>query len=154
MSDDSAMVLDHVGIAVRSLEPSIEHWRTVFGYRQATEVVVNTRQKVRVVFLEKDESLTVKLMEPLDETSPVHGFARRGGGLHHLCFRCPSVDEELVRLQALGLHVIAPAQPGEAFEDASIAFVYAGDGLNIELIDTDRRARRLCGEAEPGKLVR
>ena len=142
------MVLDHVGIAVRSLEQSIERWRTAFGYRQATEVVVNTRQKVRVVFLEKDGSLPVKLIEPSDATSPVHVFAQRGGGLHHLCFRCPSVDAETARLQALGLRVISPAQPGEAFEGGPIAFVYAGDGLNVELIDTDRRAGRLPAGVE------
>ncbi len=137
------MVLDHIGIAVRSLESSIEHWQAAFGYRQATEVVLNTRQRVRVVFLEKDGSLPVKLIEPSDESSPVHAFVRRGGGLHHLCFRCPSVATELVRLEALGLRVLAPPEPGEAFEGASIAFLYAGDGLNVELIDTLQRARRL-----------
>lgn len=137
------MILDHVGIAVRSLERSIEHWRAVFGYRQATEIVTNTRQKVRVVFLAKDGSLPVKLIEPTDPTSPVHVFAQRGGGLHHLCFRSPSVDAEVARLEALGLRIIEPPQPGEAFENEKIAFVYAGDGLNIELIDTELRARRL-----------
>ncbi len=137
------MILDHVGIAVPSLERSMERWRAIFGYRQATEVVTNTRQKVRVVFLEREGSLPVKLIEPTDPTSPVHAFAQRGGGLHHLCFRSPSVDVEIARLQALGLRVIAPPQPGEAFENEKIAFVYAGNGLNIEIIDTERRAGRL-----------
>jgi catechol 2,3-dioxygenase-like lactoylglutathione lyase family enzyme len=45
------MIIDHVAIAVRSIERSIEHWQTVFGYQQVTELVTNTRQKVRVVFL-------------------------------------------------------------------------------------------------------
>jgi methylmalonyl-CoA/ethylmalonyl-CoA epimerase len=40
------------------------------------------------------------------------------------------------------LRILTPPQPGEAFEDEKIAFVYAGDGLSIELIDTDKRARR------------
>ena len=137
------MILDHVGIAVRSIERSLEHWQAVFGYRQATEIVTNTLQKVRVVFLARPGSLQVKLVEPTDPSSPIHAFVQRGGGLHHLCFRCESVDAELVRLEALGLRVIAPPQPGEAFDDEKIAFVYAGDGLNIELIDTERRAGRL-----------
>ena len=139
------MVVDHVGIAVRSIERSIEHWQTVFGYEQVTEIVTNTRQRVRVVFLARRGSLQVKLIEPTDATSPIHALAQRGGGLHHLCFRCESVDAEIVRLEALGLRVIAPAQPGEAFEDEKIAFVYAGDGLSVELIDTERRAGRLPG---------
>jgi len=139
------MILDHVGIAVRSIERSIEHWATVFGYEQATEIVTNTRQKVRVVFLERRGSLQVKLIEPTDSTSPIHALAQRGGGLHHLCFRCESLGAEVARLEALGLRVLAPPQPGEAFGNENIAFVYAGDGLNIELIDTERRAGRLPG---------
>jgi len=137
------MILDHVGIAVRSIEQSIEQWRTVFGYQQLTEVVTNTRQKVNVVFLEKSGSMQIKLIEPTDATSPIQALVQRGGGLHHLCFRCESVDAEVARLAASGLRILAPGEPGEAFEGEEIAFVYAGDGLNIELIDTDRRAGRL-----------
>ena len=139
------MILDHVGIAVRSIERSVEHWAEVFGYEQATEIVLNTHQKVRVVFLAKRESLPIKLIEPTDPTSPIHAFTQRGGGLHHLCFRCESVDREVARLVALGLRVLAPPEPGEAFENQLIAFVYAGDGLNVELIDTLQRAGRLPG---------
>jgi methylmalonyl-CoA/ethylmalonyl-CoA epimerase len=134
------MIIDHVGIAIRSIERSIELWQTVFGYEQVTEIVTNTRQKVRVVFLAKRGSLQVKLIEPPDSTSPIHAFAQRDGGLHHLCFRCESVDAEGARLEALGLRIIAPPQPGEAFEDEGIAFVNVGDGLSIELIDTEQRA--------------
>ena len=139
------MILDHVGIAVRSIERSVEHWAAVFGYDQSTEIVLNTRQKVRVVFLAKHGSLQIKLIEPIDPTSPIHAFTQRGGGLHHLCFRCESVDAEVARLVALGLRILAPPEPGEAFENEMIAFVYAGDGLNVELIDTMRRAGRLPG---------
>ena len=45
------MIIDHIGIAVKSLEQSIEHWERVFGYQQLTAIVVNSRQKVRVAFL-------------------------------------------------------------------------------------------------------
>lgn len=141
------MILDHVGVAVRSIDEAVSRWETVFGYRRVTDLVVNTRQRVKVTFLEKAGSLPVKLVEPSDPSSPLQAFVQRGGGLHHLCFRCPSVEAELVRLRELGLRVLAPPQPGEAFEDEKIAFVYAGDGLNVELIDTGRRAARL----DPGR---
>ncbi len=138
------MVIDHVGIAVRSLEAGIEHWENVFGYEQMTGIVVNSRQKVRVVFLSKQDSLTVKLIEPTDESSPVYRFALRGGGLHHLCFKCDEIDEELKRLKASSLRILTEPQPGEAFENEEIAFVFSPQGLNIELIDTEKRAGRLC----------
>jgi methylmalonyl-CoA/ethylmalonyl-CoA epimerase len=134
------MVIDHIGIAVKSLEEGIAHWKTVFGYEQLTKIIVNTRQKVRVVFLSKKDSLQVKLIEPIDTTSPVYAFAQRGGGLHHLCFRCAKLGEEISRLSALGLRVLVEPQPGEAFENEDIAFLFAKQGLNIELVDTDKRA--------------
>ena len=139
-SASETMVIDHVGIVVRSIEESLERWTTIFGYRQHTRVVTNTRQKVRVVFLTKPGSLPLKLLEPVDATSPIYSLSGRGGGLHHLCFRCPSVSEEVARLRTAGLRVLTPPQPGEAFEDRQIAFVYAGDGVNLELIDTEIRA--------------
>jgi methylmalonyl-CoA/ethylmalonyl-CoA epimerase len=138
------MVLDHVGIVVRSIEESIERWTTVMGYRQLTEVVTNTRQRVRVVFLAKPGSLSIKLLEPVVATSPVSALASRGGGLHHLCFRCSNVTEEVGRLSAAGLRVITPPEPGEAFGNRDIAFVYLGDGVSLELIDTDIRAAILA----------
>jgi methylmalonyl-CoA/ethylmalonyl-CoA epimerase len=137
------MIADHVGIAVRSLSLASEHFKRVFSYEPMTEVVTNTRQKVRVLFLRKSHSIDLKLIEPCDETSPIYSFAIRGGGLHHLCMRCANVHEELARLNALGLRTLSGPQPGEAFENEPIAFVYVNHGLNIELIDTEKRARRL-----------
>jgi methylmalonyl-CoA/ethylmalonyl-CoA epimerase len=134
------MVIDHIGIAVKSLEQSIAHWERVFGYRQLTAIVVNSRQKVRVAFLTKENSLTIKLIEATDTASPVHAFAQRGGGLHHLCFKCTQLEDELSKLSSLGLRVLVKPQPGEAFENEDIAFVFDTQGLNIELIDTDKKA--------------
>lgn len=137
------MIIDHIGIAVKSLEAGIENWKKHFGYMQKTEIVINTRQKVRVVFLEKKNSIDIKLIEPLDETSAVFQFAQRGGGLHHLCFKCSNVDEMVENLRNQGMRVLSGPQPGEAFEYEKIAFLFAKQGLNIELIDTDKRARKL-----------
>lgn len=136
------MIIDHIGIAVRSIEKGIELWENAFGYKQMTEVVINTRQKVKVVFLRKEHSIDIKLIEPADETSPVYAFTQKGGGIHHLCFRCESLENELIRLKNSGMRIITQPQPGEAFEDENIAFVFS-KGLNIELIDTDKRAKLL-----------
>ena len=137
------MVIDHIGIVVKSLEAGIAHWEKVFGYRRMTNPVLNTRQKVKVVFLSKEGSLPVKLIEPADETSVIHALAQRGGGLHHICFKCDSLPEELDRLKGQGLRLLAGPQPGEAFEGEDIAFVFGKQGLNIEIIDTDKRAERV-----------
>lgn len=137
------MIFDHLGIVVKSIEEGISYWEKVFGYKQMTEIVINTRQKVKVVFLTKENSLLIKLIEPTDETSPVFRIAKKGGGLHHLAFRCKEISEEITSLKSLGLRVITNPQPGEAFENNQIAFLLGDQALNIELIDTDKKAKRI-----------
>ena len=140
------MHIDHIGIAVPCLEQAVPHWEKVFGYEPYTRKVENTRQKVNVIFLKKEGSLPVKLIEPVDETSPIFRFARRGGGLHHLCFKCENLSTEISQLEGMGLRILTPIEPGEAFANENIAFVYAGQGLNIELIDTSKRAGIIASE--------
>lgn len=47
------MIIDHLGIVVKSIDEGIKYWEEVFGYKQMTEVVINTRQKVKVVFIKR-----------------------------------------------------------------------------------------------------
>jgi methylmalonyl-CoA/ethylmalonyl-CoA epimerase len=132
--------LDHVCLAVRSLAPARAMLERMLGYDARTEPVENTRQKVRVQFMRKAGSIDIKLIEPSGPDSPLVDFIRRnGGGLHHLAFKTQSVDAAVDDLAAKGARIVAPAQPGEAFEGASIAFAFLGAGLNVELIDTDAR---------------
>jgi len=134
------MIRDHICIAVRNLEEGISYWETVFGYQQKTDDVVNSLQKVRVVFLEKKGSLPVKLIEPVEGNQSLQNFVNRGGGFHHVCFRCEDVENTMAELNAKGLLTLAAPQPGEAFNNHNIAFLLAKYGMNIELIDTEERA--------------
>lgn len=143
MKESTSMIIDHIGLVVKNIEKAVIRWVNMFGYVQATEVVMNARQMVRVVFLEKNNSVTIKLTEPTSENSPIFKFAKRGGGLHHLCFRCSEIDEQLVELKEKGCRVLTLPEPGEAFENENIAFLFAKDGLNIELIDTEKKAKRI-----------
>jgi len=137
------MVIDHICFAVRELESAIPQWTRAFDYKQLTEIVTNTRQQVKVVFLSKDESVTIKLIEPLEENESVMNFVKRGGGFHHLCFRCADMDQQIGELNEKGLITLVAPQPGEAFENEKIAFMLTRFGVNIELIDTDKKARKI-----------
>lgn len=134
------MMLDHIGIAVDSIQTGVAFWENAFGYRQTSPIVENTRQKVRVVFLEKEGSTVIKLIEPSTPDSAISGFVRRGGGLHHLCFRSPDLTSALARLKNSGARCLVPPEPGEAFNNREIAFCLAPGNLNIELIDTAEKA--------------
>ncbi|MGN6131559.1 MAG: VOC family protein [Nocardioidaceae bacterium] len=137
------MIIDHICFAVRDLDQAIDYWTTAFGYTQHTDKVVNTRQAVTVVFLTKEGSLTVKLIEPLEHNQPLVDSVRRGGGFHHLCFKCDDLDSTIEELRGAGLRMLVPPEPGEAFDNHEIAFLRARFGVNIELIDTDARAGTL-----------
>jgi len=134
------MKIDHIAIAVKSVESAAQFWEKAFGYKRMTTIVENTRQKVKVLFLRKEGSIDIKLIEPSDESSPVFRFIQKNSGLHHICFRCGNIEEEIKRLKGMGLRLMAGPQPGEAFENEDIAFLLAQGGINMELIDTDKRA--------------
>lgn len=139
--------IDHIAVAVRSVEEAADKLCPLLGYERATLKVTNTRQQVNVMFLEKSGSLPIKLIEPSGDESPLWAFVKKGGGLHHIAFKAPEVETACADLAARGARVIAAPQPGEAFDDHLIAFLYLGLGLNIEVIDTDdRRARRTAGQ--------
>lgn len=134
------MVIDHVCVAVSSLKDSIEYWENVFGYNQMTAVVENSVQKVFVVFLKKEGSMMVKLIEPTKENVSLQNFIKRGGSLHHLCFKCENLNQTMSEMNEKGLLTLVSPQPGEAFNNQDIAFLLAKNGLNIEIIDTDEKA--------------
>lgn len=146
------MIIDHICFAVKDLNEGIDYWQKIFGYRQMTLPVVNTRQKVKVVFLSKERSLSVKLIEPVEGNISLQNFVNRGGGFHHICFKCANVETTAGRLAENGLITLAPSQPGEAFNNHNIAFLLAKYGLNMELIDTDEKAALIVSDSrqEPG----
>ncbi len=139
MTEQHSMVIDHIGIVVRSLEQAVQRWEDLFGYARSSDIVTNSRQKVRVVFLSKKGSMTIKLLEPSEPASSVALFARRGGGLHHLCFRCGDLSIEIPILKEKGARFTVLPEPGEAFRNHDIAFFSIENNLNIELIDTGEK---------------
>jgi methylmalonyl-CoA/ethylmalonyl-CoA epimerase len=108
-----------------------------------TKIVENSLQKVKVAFLCKEDSVTIKLIEPLESNQSLCNFVNRGGGFHHLCFKCSDIDKKIDELTGKGLIKLVSPQPGEAFNNHNIAFLLAKYGLNIELIDTDEKAGML-----------
>jgi methylmalonyl-CoA/ethylmalonyl-CoA epimerase len=137
------MKIDHICFAVKNLEEAVAYWEQVFGYRQMTRIIENSRQQVRVTFLNKEESIIIKLIEPKESNNSLLNFVNRGGGFHHICFKCGNIDEKIPELTDKGLLTLVRPQPGEAFNNHNIAFLLARNGLNIELIDTDEKAGML-----------
>jgi methylmalonyl-CoA/ethylmalonyl-CoA epimerase len=134
------MHIDHVCIAVRSINRSAKRFCELFEYSIKTEKVANKSQEVNVQFLTKDGSMDIKLIEPSNPKSPLINFLKKGEGLHHLCFMSQEgVEKSVQMLVDKGAKVLAEPAPGEAFDGELISFIYAGSGLNVEIIDTEKR---------------
>lgn len=140
------MTVDHICFAVKNLQEGIDYWNNVFGYSQMTEIITNSRQKVKVTFLQKEGSILIKLIEPIETNQSLANFVNRGGGFHHICFRCSDMNGKIDELTSKGLLKLVPPQPGEAFNNHNIAFLLGKYGMNIELIDTDVKAGILTNQ--------
>ena len=100
--------IHHVGVVVPSLEAGLRFWRDALGMRLTKSATIE-EQGVRAVLLEVGGS-EVELLEPLSPEGGVGKFlARRGGGLHHVCFETDDVARELAGAKARGIQVIDQA---------------------------------------------
>ncbi len=79
-----ARKIEHIGIAVRSIEETLPLWRDVLGlHHEGTETVDS--MKVRVAKLRAGETI-IELIEPLEGEEPTRRFLeKRGEGIHHIC---------------------------------------------------------------------
>jgi len=129
--------LEHVGIAVRSLDEALPVWRALGLEETRREDVPG--QKVRTAFLPAGEP-SIELLEPTSADSPIAGFlAKRGPGIHHLCFAVENLDAMLEALAAAGYRLIHRTPvPGAGGKRVAFLHPEAGHGVLIELSEEER----------------
>jgi methylmalonyl-CoA/ethylmalonyl-CoA epimerase len=128
--------INHIGIAVHSIENSLPFYRDVLGmvYEGAEEVA---EQKVKVAFLAIGES-RIELLEPTAPDSPVARFLEKNGeGTHHIAYEVDDLVAALATLKAQGVRLIDVA-PRSGAHGTSIAFLHpkASGGVLTELCQT------------------
>lgn len=127
--------IDHIGIAVASLDEALKFYRDQLGLDfKGTEVV--NEQKVKVAFFPVGES-KLELLESTDPDGPVGKFiAKKGEGIHHLSFRVSNIEEKLQQLQERGVSLI-DEKPRFGAGGAKIAFLHpkSTGGILIELCE-------------------
>ncbi|BCR03052.1 methylmalonyl-CoA epimerase [Desulfuromonas versatilis] len=125
--------INHIGIAVKSLETALPLYRDVFGMTfEGTEEVAE--QKVRVAFLAIGES-RIELLEPTSADSPVAKFLEKNGeGIHHLAYQVEDLERALEQLKADGVRLI-DEKPRRGAHNSLIAFLHpkATGGVLTEL---------------------
>lgn len=128
--------IDHIGMAVRSLERSIPFYRDALGL-EVTPAEEVPSEGVRVVFVPLGGP-RIELLEPIDAESPIARFLeKRGEGIHHICLQVESLEEALASLEAGGAQIIEPRIRVGA-GGRRIAFVHprTTGGMLLELKET------------------
>jgi methylmalonyl-CoA epimerase len=129
-------VLDHIGIAVRSIDAAKIY--TALGLDIDHVETVET-QGVKTAFLSVGDS-NLELLEPLSPASTVAKFIeKRGEGIHHICLRVDNLEEHLARLKKEGFRLINET-PVPGAHGCRVAFLHpaAGNGVLIELSEKTR----------------
>src|SRR6267142_1639475 len=132
MADAPARVA-HVGIAVASIAAALPFYRDILGLVPGSP---ETADGTRIVSLALGD-VQVELLEPHHANSPVAKFlARRGPGIHHVCYRVPDLDRALEDCRAAGYRLIDEL-PRRGAGGRRIAFVHpkATAGILVELTE-------------------
>ncbi|MBQ5874400.1 MAG: methylmalonyl-CoA epimerase [Alistipes sp.] len=127
--------IEHLGIAVKSLDEAIPYWENVLGLKcYAIEEVVE--QKVKTAFFKLGQT-KIELLEPTSEDSTIAKFIEtRGIGVHHVALACENIEEQLADAEAHGVRLIDKT-PRNGAEGLSIAFLHpkSTQGILTELCE-------------------
>jgi methylmalonyl-CoA/ethylmalonyl-CoA epimerase len=121
-------VFDHVGIAVRSID-------AVGG--PDVPVTRDVKQRVSVAFVETG-GVTLELIEPLGENSPVRRSLEQGQSLVHLCFRVPNLEAAISTGKEAGFHRLGAPAPAPAFDNRRIVWVFSRTFGLVELLEAEK----------------
>ena len=127
------IALDHIAIAVPDLEKAIRRFMEDFGLdHQGTEDVESA--STTTAFFALPET-SIELVHPLRGAGPIAKYLeKRGGGIHHLCFRSDDLDADVARLKAKGYQFLSE-EPYAGAHDSRVIFIHpkSCDGVLIEL---------------------
>ncbi len=125
--------INHIGIAVKSLDAQRHFYEGVLGARfEGIEEVPD--QRVRVAFFavgEPGHEVHIELLEPTAPDSPISAFLeKRGEGLHHVAYAVPDLATRLVELKAQGVRLIDEA-PRPGARGSRVAFIHPKASMGV-----------------------
>ena len=125
--------LDHIAIAVPNFEAAIKRFMEDFGLPfEGTEDVLAAKTKTAFFPL---PATSIELVHPLNGDGPIAKYIeKRGGGIHHLCFRSDNILEDVARLKAKGYEFLSDS-PSPGAHDSQVIFIHpkSCDGVLIEI---------------------
>ena len=125
--------IEHIGIAVKSLEVSIPLFEKLLGSSCYKKEAVET-EKVNTAFFKSGES-KIELLEDAGEKGVINKFIeKKGEGTHHLAFSVKNIREEIKRLKSSGFEFIQE-EPKRGADNKLVCFLHpkSTNGILIEL---------------------
>ncbi len=125
--------LDHIAIAVPDLEAAITRFMDDFGIEFEGKEDVESAKTSTAFF--QIPGTSIELVHPLRGEGPVAKYLdRKGGGIHHLCFRSDDINADVARLREKGYQFLTDA-PYPGAHDCQVIFIHpkSCDGVLIEL---------------------
>ncbi|MBK7173262.1 MAG: methylmalonyl-CoA epimerase [Bacteroidales bacterium] len=121
--------IEHIGIAVKDLQQSIEYWEKVFGLKcYAVEEVKD--QKVKTAFFMVGQT-KIELLESTDPEGPIGKFIeKKGEGVHHLAFAVKGIEGALEEVEAKGIQLIDKT-PRKGAEGLHIGFLHPKSTMGV-----------------------
>ena len=144
--------IDHIGVAVKSLEASLPFWAEALAMNVTAIETVESEQ-VKVALLQAGGS-RIELLEPTASDSPVGKHIRkRGEGIHHLTLEVRDLSHVLHALKQRGIEPIGDG-PRAGAEGRQVAFLHprATGGVLVELVSA-RSPGRVAARLAPGSSV-
>lgn len=125
--------LDHIAIAVPDLEKSIKRFMEDFelNYEGKEDVAA---AKTSTAFFPVPAT-SIELVHPLNGEGPIAGYLdKKGGGIHHLCFKSDDIEADVERLKAKGYQFLSD-KPSLGAHNCKVIFIHpkSCDGVLIEL---------------------
>ena len=123
--------IEHLGIAVKSIEEALPYYENVLGLKCYNIETVED-QKVKTAFL-KVGDVKIELLEPTSPESTIAKFIEKNngnGGMHHLAFAVKDIENALKDVENKGVQLIDKA-PRKGAEGLDIAFLHPKSTLGI-----------------------
>src|SRR5262245_38926384 len=129
--------IQHLGVAVSSIDGALDFWRDGLGL-ELHEIEIVEDQGVRVAMLPIGES-RIELLEATGAETPVGKFvSKRGPGIHHVCVEVDDIRQKVAELKSRGIRLI-DEEPRRGAGGALVAFIHPSStgGVLVELTQKD-----------------
>jgi methylmalonyl-CoA/ethylmalonyl-CoA epimerase len=133
--------LEHIGIAVKSLQNSNELFEKLLG-KKHYKIEEVASESVNTSFFKIGHS-KVELLEGTSPESPISKFIeKRGEGIHHIAFEVKDIRKEMKRLEAEGFRILNP-EPKRGADNKLVCFLHpkSANGVLVELCQTIREEK-------------